>query len=336
MGDRTGVEIISTCPQSSDLAPADYARRVAEVARWSEAFGCTGILVYTDNRLADPWLVAQLVVQATQSLRPLVAVQPVYMHPYSVAKMVASMGHLHGREVMLNLVAGGFKNDLDALGDGTPHDERYGRLVEYAYLILRLFQGAPVTYEGTYYRVAGLRLSPRAEGVAGPRMFVSGSSEAGLGAAVALGATAVMYPKPPAMDPGAPKEVARAAVRVGIVARATDEEAWEVAHARFPPNRRGEIEHELARKTSDSVWHHALSALAVRPGASAGAYWLHPFHSYRTFCPYLVGSHATVGAALEQYLALGYRTFLLDIPASEEELSHTSVAFEKALGERRC
>ena len=28
-----------------------------QIARWSEAAGCEGILVYTDNRLVDPWLI---------------------------------------------------------------------------------------------------------------------------------------------------------------------------------------------------------------------------------------------------------------------------------------
>ena len=59
---------------------------VADVARWSEAAGCEGILVYTDNGIVDPWLVSQLILQSTERLAPLVAVQPAYMHPYWVAK----------------------------------------------------------------------------------------------------------------------------------------------------------------------------------------------------------------------------------------------------------
>lgn len=126
MGDRKGpIDIASTCPPSSDFAANEHARRVAEVARWSERYGCTGMLVDTDNRLVDPWLAAQIVVKNTYRLRRLVAVQPVYMHPYSVAKMVVSIGCLHGRAVDLDLVAGGFKQDLEALADTTPHDVRH-------------------------------------------------------------------------------------------------------------------------------------------------------------------------------------------------------------------
>src|SRR3954465_4953219 len=83
-----------------------YRRQVRDVARWSEEAGCEGILVYTDNGLLDPWLVAQLVIQSTSSLGPLVAVQPVYMHPYSVAKMVTTLSLLYRRRIDLNIVAG--------------------------------------------------------------------------------------------------------------------------------------------------------------------------------------------------------------------------------------
>ena len=55
------------------------------------------MLVYTDNGIVDPWLVSQTVIASTTRLAPLVAVQPVYMHPYSVAKMVSTLAYLHGR-----------------------------------------------------------------------------------------------------------------------------------------------------------------------------------------------------------------------------------------------
>src|SRR5690606_7275369 len=116
------IRTFSTCAPSNKIERADYLEHVIRVAQWSEAAGCEGILVYTDNGLVDPWLVSQIIVQSTDRLCPLVAIQPVYMHPYSVAKMIATIGHLYGRRTWINLVAGGFKNDLTALGDETPHD----------------------------------------------------------------------------------------------------------------------------------------------------------------------------------------------------------------------
>lgn len=338
MARSEGIQVFSTCPQSCDFDGRAYAGRVAEVARWSERHGCAGILVYTDNRLVDPWLVAQMILQSTERLSPLVALQPVYMHPYSVAKMVASLGHIHGRRLHLNLVAGGFKNDLEALGDTTPHDARYERLVEHASIALRLLAGdAPVTHEGAFYRVRGLKLSPRLPAELLPGVFVSGSSEAGLAAAKALGATAIMYPKPPGEDAGAPDHGAgRAGIRVGIVTRESGDEAWRVARARFPEDRRGQIVHQLAMKTSDSSWHEQLSRLGRRPASEDNPYWLVPFESYRTFCPYLVGSHAIVARELSRYVALGYRTLLLDIPADEEELENIGAVLRLAQRGQPC
>jgi len=78
------VEVFSTCPQSSAVEKVPYKQRIADVARWSEQFGYTGILVYTDNSQVDPWLVSQIILQQTESLCPLLAVQAIYSHPCTV------------------------------------------------------------------------------------------------------------------------------------------------------------------------------------------------------------------------------------------------------------
>jgi len=95
-----GLEIFSTRPRSDRPgASEDYLRDVKEVARWSEQNGCKGILVYSDNSMLDPWIVSERILQVTETLCPLVAVQPIYMHPYAAAKMVATPGFLYGRGI---------------------------------------------------------------------------------------------------------------------------------------------------------------------------------------------------------------------------------------------
>jgi len=92
------LQVFSTCP-SSLTTPDDYVHRIADVARWSEAAGCTGILVYTDNSLVDPWLVSQIIIQSTHSLCPLIAVQPetggIHAH-HSGAFIQAFAGYIRG------------------------------------------------------------------------------------------------------------------------------------------------------------------------------------------------------------------------------------------------
>jgi alkanesulfonate monooxygenase len=330
---QSAIRIFSTCPISRAVEPTDYLRQLVDVARWSDERGCEGSLIYTGNSLViDPWLVAQTVLQNTERLCPLVAVQPVLMHPYSVAKMVASFSYLYGRRIYLNMVAGGFVRDLLALGDKTEHDRRYDRLVEYSTIVKTLLAGhGPVTFSGEYYRVENLSLSPAVPPELFPGIMVSGSSSAGLAAARVLDATAVQYPRTTTEYEAAELEATDPGIRIGVIARDDADTAWDVAWKRFPESRRGQLLHQFAMKVSDSVWHRQLSQLASEANVDRPAYWLHPFQNYKTFCPFLVGSYDSVAAEISKYIRVGFRTFILDIPSSRDDLEHTSIAFERAM-----
>jgi alkanesulfonate monooxygenase len=328
-----GLKIFSTCPPSALAQPKTCIRQLEEIARWSEDAGCEGMLVFTDNAQLDPWLVSQVIIEATERLCPLVAIQPVYMHPYSVAKMITSLAHLYGRRIYLNMVAGGFKNDLAALNDLTPHDERYARLVEYTTIIQRLLRTAdPVSFEGRYYKVTNLKLTPPLPSDLAAGVLVSGSSEPGMQAARQLGATAVEYPKPPAEYAAAPRaNGGTSGIRIGIIARSEEAAAWSVARARFPEDRKGQLTHQLAMKVSDSSWHRQLSELGNAGSEAENPYWLVPFQNYKAMCPYLVGSYDRVADEVARYVDIGYRTFILEAPASADEMRHTGVVFERAV-----
>src|SRR5437867_3144146 len=90
--------------------------------------------------------------------------------------------------------------------------------------------------------------------------------------------------------------------------------------------------HHIAMTVSDSEWHRQLSELG-RDAMGRGdeePYWMVPFENYKTFCPYLVGSYERVADELARYVSVGYRTFILDVPASPDELLHTGVVFQRA------
>jgi alkanesulfonate monooxygenase len=325
-----GIKLFSTCPQSRHSDGHEYRRQVADVARWSEAAGCQGILIYADNGLVDPWLVAQLVIEATERICPLVAVQPVYMHPYSVAKMISSLAHLHRRRVYVNLLAGGFRNDLEALGDATAHDDRYGRALEYGLIISGLAAGQPFSFEGDYYSVGNLRLAPPIPPDLAPILTISGSSDAGRAVAEKLGAIAIKYPGPSDRELAHDDSTVEVGMRVGVIAREDSEEAWRVALDRFPESRHGQMAHRLATRVSDSSWHHQLSRQAQELAGRHQVYWLGPYENYSSFSPYLVGSHEEVAHELARYLELGFSTFVLDIPQAESDLEHAERAFRRA------
>jgi alkanesulfonate monooxygenase len=322
------IAVFSTCPQSRQGLDSGYVQRVIDVARWSEAAGCEGILIYTDNGIVDPWLVAHLVIQHTEHLAPLVAVQAAYMHPFTVANIIGTLGHLYGRRMYLNLVAGGFRNDLLALNDPTPHDERYERTIEYAQVITRLLKGENVTLDGRYYSVTNLRLATALPPELQPGLLMSGSSPAGLAASQAIGALAVKYPDRSRDETR--QEPGSAGVRVGIVARADADEAWRAAQERFPEDRKGQLTQKLAMKVSDSHWHRQLADMSGENADERDPYWLWPFENYATFCPYLVGSYDIVADELHRYMRLGFSSFILDIPPSQDELGHIGTVFERA------
>lgn len=332
---RLETAVFSTCPQSNDHAPQDYLCRLIEAAKWSEDAGCTGTLVYTDNGLTDPWLSAQIILENTERLCPLVAIQPIYMHPYTVAKMISSFAFLYGRRIYLNMVAGGFRNDLLALNDQTAHDQRYNRLVEYTNIIVQLLsrspEAQPLTVDGEFYRVKNLKLTPPVPAELMPGIFISGSSDAGMSAVKAVkGATAIQYPKRvDDYDKSVFRQELDYGIRVGLIARDDPAEAWRVAEERFPEDRKGQLTHQMAMKVSDSQWHRQLSKLGEKT-AEGDPYWLRPFENYKTMCPYLVGDYNCVATVIAQYIDLGYAKFILDIPPHREELEHTDRVFSLA------
>lgn len=330
-GNSPDLNIFTTCPASAMAESDGCLDRLAEVSRWSEEAGCEGMLVFSDNRQLDPWLVSQAIMEATETLSPLVAVQPAYMHPYTVAKMISSLAFMYRRRLYLNMVAGGFKNDLVALNDPTPHDERYARLVEYTSIVQALAgRTEPYSFGGRYYSVNNLKLTPSVPPSLLPGVLVSGSSDAGMNAARQLDATPVEYPHPTSEYRGATNRGSRASgIRIGILARDSDDEAWRAARERFPEDRAGQLKRQMAAKVSDSQWHQRLAA--AEDAAERGEpYWLGPFNNYQAMCPYLVGSYERIAAEIARYVGAGFRTFILEEPADRDDLLHSGTVFARA------
>ena len=178
------------------------------------------------------------------------------------SKMVASCAHFHGRQMYLNMVAGGFRNDLLALNDTTPHDDRYVRMVEYTSIMRKLLEGPnPVSFEGKYYRVDNLKMTPPVPAHLFPGILSSGSSDAGMEAARNIEATPVKYPKPPGEEENYreihPSGVGNQGGNHRTRVPRTKPGGSPGRDSR--KNGKGQLMHELATKVSDSVWHKQLA-----------------------------------------------------------------------------
>jgi alkanesulfonate monooxygenase len=325
------LDLYTTAPSSVDRDPADYRRTLLDAARWTERAGCRGLLVYSDNSLADPWATAQYLLVHVERVVPMVAVQPEYMSPYTAARMVSTLALLHGRVLDINLVTGGFDGHLRALDCRLDHDERYGRMVEYGTLMHTLLTAdRPTSYAGRHYRLHAAGISPQLPAGLMPRFFLSGSSPAGIAAQQQLGMRRFAYPLAAEDYPDDAETLRGTGIRIGIVARPDSSEAWSEARRRFPVDSTGEQYHDLASRVVESSWHRSLSAEAMASHQPRGAYWLYPFRAYKTFCPYLVGSYSEVADTLAAYLGRGVDAVILDEPHSQPDLDHAVHAVELA------
>ncbi|MFI6321617.1 LLM class flavin-dependent oxidoreductase [Nonomuraea sp. NPDC050556] len=307
------VDFVSVVPRVADLR--SYTANARQVIRWSDEAGLDGILLFTGaGAVLDPWLAASAVL-AESRLHPLVAVNPIYMHPYAAARMVQSLVDLYGRRIDLNLITGTALRDMAALGDTVAHDERYARLGEYVDVMCGVL-GSPRPYslDGRYFRVSHLQLTPPVPAGFAPRLFLAGQSPAAMELAARVGARSIrMLPKTGTCDAGA--------LHVGIVARPDKEDAVKAAYAAFPPDETGRDLVEASMAQTDSVWKTRLYE-AADGYADGGMYWLAPFRSGQADGPYLVGDYMAVADRLTELAAAGVSTFVVDTPVEEAEYLH--------------
>jgi len=329
------MELFTTMPESIKIERVQFIRELKRIAVQSEKYGYRGTLVYSDNRLVDPWVVTGLILDETTHLIPMVAVQPVYMHPYSVAKKISSIAFIYKRKIALNLIASGYLNDLKALGEPVDHDRRYDRLVEYTEIIQQLLTSTEgVTYEGEFYKINNLKLEPQMPADLLPDYYLSGSSEAAKVASSRLGVQLIQYPEPieKLKKEGSNGKALIEGIQIGVLARHNHNKAWKEAHKRFPATQTGEMPHQPVRKTSDTK---RFKKLTDQNGNGKyqntdSVYWLGPLEYYHSICPYLVGSYDEVANAIYKYLHAGCKTCIIDTPVSDIQLHSTMYVFNRA------
>ena len=321
------LEIVLTCPPPPRGDNVDARAHLRRWLRACERRGVAGVLLHGGHRLPEPWVLAQLILEAGSTVTPVITLRPSSLHPYHAARKLAALADLYGRVPALVLAAGDARSELAALAHDAPHEQRYRRLLEYGRVLRTCLTATrPIVLEGEFYALRHARPpAPALAGTGAPRLFVSGSSTAGRRAAAALAAQRVV--------PALPDQPAAEGVRVGVVARPCSQLAWQAAHERFGRDAARRLEHRLELAWSDSHWQHHLLAAAMAEAQvpeAEEALWLEPFHSGQAACPYVVGDTRTVARYLRAFLERGARTLFLDTPADETELDHALAAVERA------
>ncbi|MEU7745328.1 LLM class flavin-dependent oxidoreductase [Nonomuraea sp. NPDC049158] len=213
---------------------ADY---MAEVARAAEESGFVGGLLPNFPHTDDPWAAAATLARETTSYRFMVAFQPGFLHPVQAARMTATLQRATGGRVVYNVISGGGGPAQLWWGDKVDHDERYARTSEFLDVLKGVWAG-DLTHHGRFYRTEHAGLPAELAGQPFPEIFFSGSSPAAIAAAGRHADYYLSWLEP--YEALAEKFAAvrahsdtppRFAVRVDLLARESEEEAWEeIAH----------------------------------------------------------------------------------------------------------
>lgn len=315
------LRVFAAIPRNPD--PAKYADELMRIARFSDQNGFAGILLFTGNDVfVEPWVMAQHILAHTSKSSPLIAVNPIYMHPFTVTKFISSFALLYRRKVYLNMVTGTAMSDLRGLGETYSHEDRYSRLGEFIHVVRELLAGArPFSFKGRFFATNDLQLRPSLPAALMPEFLIAGQSDDARRVAREMGCL-MMQMLPPNLEAG----ISAPGINFGIFARQTRDEARREAKLVFQDS----VEHrELLKYTmenTDSIWKRRLNEAGQTGELYENGYWLLPFLTYRADCPYLVGSYADIGANVRRFAEKNVGTVILDVLADENELQHACKA----------
>jgi alkanesulfonate monooxygenase len=313
-----------------------------ELARDLEDHGWGGALIGTGWGRPDTFTVATAVAARTTTFKPLVAIRPGYWRPAHFASASATLDHLTGGRLLVNIVSG--QDNLAAYGDAEGNQaQRYARTKEFLQVTRRLWTQESVTFTGEYFRVeeSSLRLKPfGAQQGRHPRLYFGGASAAAERVSATEADVQLFWGEP--LDGvagridrlrGLGESLGREhpplefGLRITTLVRDTSGEAWRDAEervARMAENAGSEGDASSGpggTRWREAVGQQRLLALHERGEVLDSCLYTAPgkFGGGGAATTWLVGSHHEVAAALRKYAELGITHFLLsDTPYKRE------------------
>jgi alkanesulfonate monooxygenase len=325
-----------------------YLRQIAQAA---DQLGFGGVLIPVGSHCEDPWITAAALAPHTERLKFLAALRPGLATPTHWARQAAALDRISNGRFLVNLVAGGDAKELAGDGIFLSHDQRYADAAEFLAIFRRLLAGETVDFEGRYQTVKGGRLLFPPVQQPLPVWF-GGSSEPAH--ELAAGQTDVY------LTWGEPIELAKEKIedvrararangraikfglRMHLIVRETDEEAWRVADRlisnvsdeaiALAQNKLNETDSVGQKRMSALQRGRSREALEIAPNLWAGIGLVR-----RGAGTALVGDPKTVAARLREYQALGVETVIASgYPHLEEAYKVAELLFpELGIGGRR-
>ncbi|MCC4616133.1 FMNH2-dependent alkanesulfonate monooxygenase [Xanthomonas campestris pv. asclepiadis] len=346
---------IPTHGDSRYLGTSEGARQVSaeyvtQVAVAADTLGYDGVLIPTGRSCEDPWVIASSLINATRRLKFLVALRPGLMAPALAARMAASFDRLSGGRLLVNLVTGGDRGELEGDGVFLDHAERYEASAEFIRIwreiIAHSHAGDSYDFDGRHLQVKAAKLLYPTVQQPYPPVWFGGSSDAAHELAAEQVDTYLTWGEPPqAVAEKIASVRSKAAalgrtltfgIRLHVIVRETDAQAWAAAESLISHLDDDTVERaQSAFARMDSVGQRRMAALhsrgqrrthadlEVSPNLWAGVGLVRGGAGTA-----LVGDPQTVAARIEEYAALGIDTFIFSgYPHLEEAYRFAELVF---------
>ncbi|MDK8182753.1 LLM class flavin-dependent oxidoreductase [Paenibacillus sp. UMB4589-SE434] len=325
------MKIYSQTPHSSH---ENYLDNIISIAKLSEEFGYTGILVTYSSSSMDPLMISQELIKHTSSLRPLIAVPPSALPSETLVKMLQTSYMLSGRVIDINVI-NGVANRLSEPPNPNHHN-KYDPLVEYIHQVKRtISEGESLNWDFFKYTQEDQSVSKSLghKDKYEPSVYLSGTSVPGLEASFMAKVDYLTVPQPierykSEMAGYRNNEDNQLGICLGIISRPSREEAIAEAYRIFPQQEKERVMLAFKRGSKMSGIKQ-MAELALENDLFDNIYWTGPFKSTGIMYPYFIGSYEEVAAYIQQYVDFGVRTLILNIPFTKAEFVHRDEVFKR-------
>jgi len=351
MENMSSPEIFWFLPTAGDtryLGKSDFGREptnayLREIAVTAERLGYEGLLIPTGASCQDPWVTASSLITSTSRIKLLVALRTSIMGPTASARQAATLDQALEGRLLLNVVPGGDPLELAADGVFLSHDERYEEADEFLTVWRQILAtGEAFSFTGRYVKVENARNYHAPVQRPHPPLYFGGSSPAAHDLAAKHVDAYLSWGEPLAavaqkiadvrMRAARHGRTIRFGVRLHVIARETEAEAWDAANRLISHLTDEDIAAAQANYAKmDSTGQARMAALhggqrnqlVIAPNLWAGVGLVRGGAGTA-----LVGAPEQIAERLKEYQRLGVDTFVLSgYPHLEESIRFAELVF---------